>query len=372
MDKKNIDKMIPSAGPWITQKEADYVLDAVKNGWYDNWNGYIKKFEQKFAEYIGVKYAISTSSCTGAMHLALAALHVKAGDEVIVPDITWIATAAVVTYLGATPVFVDVDKDTWTMDPESLKKAITAKTKGIMPVHLYGHPADMDEINKIAKEHGLFVLEDAAPSIGAEYKGRKTGSLGNVGAFSFQGAKLLVTGEGGMLVTNDDKIYEEASFLANQGRSRTVPFLIEKIGYKYKMSNIQAALGLAQLERIDELIEKKRQIYGWYKAKLDGVKGIKLSVEKDYAKSIHWMTSIILEDSYPETREYFTEKLKERNIDTRPLFPPMSGFPMFEKVDNPVSEFVGKRGINLPTPLNLTKEQADYVSDNILELLNNN
>jgi len=239
-----------------------------------------------------------------------------------------------------------------------------------MPVHLYGHPADMEEINKIAKEHGLFVLEDAAPSIGAQYKGKKTGSLGNVGAFSFQGAKLLVTGEGGMMVTNDDKIYEEAAFLANQGRSRTIPFLIEKIGYKYKMSNIQAALGLAQLERIDELIDKKRQIYNWYKAKLGGVKGIKLSTEKEFAKSIHWMASIILEDSYKQSREYFTDKLKERNIDTRPFFPQMSNFPMFKKADNPVSEFVGKRGINLPTPLNLTREQSDYVSDNVLDLLN--
>lgn len=370
MDKKIIDKMIPSAGPSISQKEIDYVSDAVKNGWYDNWNGYIKKFEQKFAEYIGVKYAISTSSCTGAMHLALAALDIKPGDEIIVPETTWIATAAVVTYLGATPVFVDIDKDTWTINPESVKKAITKKTKGIMPVHLYGHPANMDEITKIAKAHGLFVLEDAAPSIGAQYKGKKTGSLGDVGAFSFQGAKLLVTGEGGMLVTNDDKIYEKAAFLANQGRSKTVPFLIEKIGYKYKMSNIQAALGLAQLERIDELIDKKRQIYNWYKDKLEGAKGIKLSVEKDFAKSIHWMTSIVLEDSYKHSREYFTDKLKERNIDTRPIFPPMSGFPMFKKVDNPVSDFVGRRGINLPTPLNLTKEQADYVSDNILDLLN--
>jgi len=369
MEKKIIDKLIQSAGPSITQKEIDYVSDAVKNGWYDNWNGYIKKFEQKFAEYIGVKYAISTSSCTGAMHLALAALDIKPGDEVIVPETTWIATAAVVTYLGATPVFVDVDKDSWTIDPESVKKAINKKTKGIMPVHLYGHPANMDEITKIAKEYGLFVLEDAAPSIGAQYKGRKTGSLGDVGAFSFQGAKLLVTGEGGMMVTNSDEIYEATSFLANQGRSKTIPFLIEKIGYKYKMSNIQAALGLAQLERIDELIEKKRQIYNWYKAKLEGAKGIKLSTEKEFVKSIHWMTSIVLEDSYPYSREYFTDKLKERNIDTRPFFPQMSGFPMFKKANNPVSEFVGKRGINLPTPLNLTKEQADYVSDNIIDLL---
>lgn len=369
MNKKIPNKMILTAGPSISQKEIDYVLDAVKNGWYENWNGYIKKFEKKFAEYVGTKYAITTSSCTGAMHLALAALHLKEGDEVIVPEITWIATAAVVTYLGAKPVFVDVEKDTWTIDPNSIRKVINKMTKGIIPVHLYGHPANMDEIIKIAKEYNLFILEDAAPSIGAEYKGKRTGGLGDVAAFSFQGAKLLVTGEGGMLVTNNDKIYERASFLANQGRDNSTPFFIHEIGWKYKMSNIQAALGLAQLERIEELIEKKRQIYAWYRSRLEGVKGIRLSVEKDWVKSIHWMPSILLENTLQIDREEFRAKLKERNIDTRPTFPPLSSFPMFKKVNNPVAEFVGKRGINLPSPLNLTKEQADYVSESILELV---
>ncbi len=362
-------KMIQTAGPSISQKEIDYVSDAVKNGWYENWSGYIKKFEQKFAEYIGTKYAISTSSCTGAMHLALAALHVKEGDEVIIPETTWIATAAVVTYVGATPVFVDVDRDTWTIDQDSARKAISKRTKGIIPVHLYGHPANMDEIMKIAEEHDLFVLEDAAPSIGAKYKGKKTGGFGDVGAFSFQGAKLLVTGEGGMLVTNDDKIYERASFLANQGRDPNITFFINEIGYKYKMSNIQAALGLAQLERIDELIGKKRQIYEWYKSRLEGVMGIRLSAEKDWAKSIHWMSSVVLEDTIAMEREEFRAKLKEKNIDTRPIFPPMSSFPMFKKANNPVAEFIGRRGVNLPTAFNLSEEQVDYVSKNIKIIL---
>jgi len=299
----------------------------------------------------------------------LAALRFKKGDEIIVPEITWVATAAVVTYVGATPVFVDIDRDSWTIDPDSIKKAINKKTRGIIPVHLYGHPANMDEIIKIAKEYNLFILEDAAPSIGAEYKGKKTGGLGNVAAFSFQGAKLLVTGEGGMMVTNDDKIYERASFLANQGRDANIPFFINEIGYKYKMSNIQAALGLAQLERIDELIKKKRQIYEWYKGRLWGAKGIRLSIEKDWAKSIHWMTSIVLEDNLPINREDFRAKLKKRNIDTRPIFPPMSSFPMFKKANNPIAEFVGRRGINLPTPMTLSKEEADYISENILELI---
>lgn len=362
-------KIIQSAGPSITQKEIDYVTDAVKNGWYENWSGYINKFERKFSEYIGTKYAIPTSSCTGALHLALAALNLHDGDEVIVPDTTWIATAAVVKYVSATPIFVDVDKDNWTISPESTEKAITKKTKAIIPVHLYGHPANMDPIMKIAEENNLYIIEDAAPSIGAQYKGKRTGNFGDASAFSFQGAKLMVTGEGGMLVTSNDKIYERASFLANQGRDPHIPFWITEIGLKYKMSNIQAALGLAQLERIDELIEKKRNIYNWYKARLNGVNGIQLSVEEEWAKSIHWMTSIVLSETVPIERDELRRKLLEKGIDTRPIFPPMSSFPMFKRANNPVAELVGRRGINLPTALNLTKEDIDLVSENVIMLL---
>lgn len=364
-----MEKLIQTAGPSITQKEIDYVMDAVKNGWYENWSGYLKKFEQAFAEYVGTKYAISTSSCTGALHIALAALNIKKGDEVIVPETTWVATAAVATYVGAKPVFVDVDKDTWTMDPTCLERAITKKTKAIIPVHLYGHPANMGPITELAKDHGLYVLEDAAPSTGAQYMGKRTGSLGDLAAFSFQGAKLMVTGEGGMLVTSDDKIYERASFIANQGRDAHIPFRINEIGLKYKMSNIQAALGLAQLERIDELIQKKKDIYSWYKSKLGGREGIQISAEKEWARSIHWMTSIVLDNNAGVGREELTKKLLERNIDTRNIFPPISSFPMFKEAKSPVAEYVGKNGINLPCALRLTKEQVDYVSDSVLEII---
>jgi len=364
-----MEKIIQTAGPSITHKEIEYVTDAVTNGWYENWSGYLTKFEKAFANYIGTTHAIPTSSCTGALHIALAALDIKKGDEVIVPETTWVATASVVNYVGATPVFVDVDIDSYTMDPKSFESAITKKTRAVIPVHLYGHPADMDPINKIASEHSLYVIEDAAPSIGAEYKGKKTGSLSDVAAFSFQGAKLMVTGEGGMLVTNDDSIYAKASLIANQGRDPHIQFFIKEIGLKYKMSNIQAALGLAQLERIDELIQKKRNIYNWYKAKLAGREGIRLSTEKEYAKSIHWMTSVVLEDSVKIERNELTKKLLERDIDTRNIFPPISSFPMYRKANNPIAEFIGKRGINLPCALNLTKEQVEYVADSLLELV---
>jgi len=365
-------KLIQTAGPSITQKEVDYVLDAVKNGWYENWSEYIDRFEKKFAEYIGAKYAIPTSSCTGALHLSLAALKIKEGDEVIVPETTWVATAAVVKYVNATPVFVDIDRDTWTISPERIDKAITKRTKAIIPVHLYGHPSDMDPIKKIASEHSLYVIEDAAPSIGAEYKGKKTGTLGDVAAFSFQGAKLMVTGEGGMLVTSDDEIYERASFLANQGRDPQIPFWINEIGLKYKISNIQAALGLAQLERIDELIGKKRDIYNWYRTRLADIDGIQLSTEKNWAKSIHWMTSIILDNSANMERDELRSKLLKMGIDTRPLFPPISGFPMFKKENNPIAEFVAGNGINLPCALNLSKDKIDFVSECLIDLLNHN
>jgi perosamine synthetase len=362
-------KIIQTAGPSITQKEIEYVTDAVTNGWYENWSGYLTKFEKVFADYIGINHAIPTSSCTGALHIALAALNIKKGDEVIVPETTWVATAAVVNYVGATPVFVDVDIDSYTMDPKSFENAITKKTRAVIPVHLYGHPADMDPINKIASEHNLYVIEDAAPSIGAEYKGKKTGSMSDVAAFSFQGAKLMVTGEGGMLVTSDDSIYAKASLIANQGRDPRIQFFIKEIGLKYKMSNIQAALGLAQLERIDDLIQKKRDIYNWYKAKLAGKEGIRLSTEKEYSKSIHWMTSVVLEDSLKIERNEVAKKLLERDIDTRNIFPPISSFPIYRKANNPVAEFIGRRGLNLPCALNLTKEQVEYVADSLLEIV---
>ena len=364
-----MEKLIQTAGPSITQKEIDYVLDAIKNGWYENWSGYINKFESSFAAYTGVKHAISTSSCTGALHLSLAGLGIKKGDEVIVPETSWIATAAVVTYVQAKPVFVDVDPESFTINPETIESAITKRTKAVIPVHLYGHPSEMDPVIDIAQDHNLWVIEDAAPAIGAEYKGRKTGTLGDIAGFSFQGAKLMVTGEGGMIVTGNDDIFSRVSSLANQGRDPKVQFKINEIGLKYKMSNLQAALGLAQLERIDELIAKKRKIYDLYFSRLSEIAGIQLSIEKKWARSIHWMTSLVLDKNIPLSREDLRSRLLLKRIDTRPFFPPMSSFPMFKKAKNPVAEFIGDRGINLPSALNLTENQINYVCDELIMIL---
>lgn len=362
-------KMILTAGPSITQKEIDYVNDAVRNGWNEHWGDYIKKFEKSFAEYIGVKHALTTSSCTGALHLSLVALGIGAGDEVIVPDISWIATASVVRYVGAEPVFADVLKDSWCIDPKSIENRITEKTKAIIPVHLYGQPADMQEVLRIAKKRNLKVIEDAAPSIGAEYNGKRTGSFGDISGFSFQGAKLMVTGEGGMLVTNNSDLFEVVKHYAEHGRAST-GFEISDIGFKYKMSNIQAALGLAQLERADELISKKIQLYEWYSEGLKNLDGVTLNKRNTkFEKSIYWMSSIILDKNFGITRDELMEKLREKNIDSRPLFPQMSSFRMFKNYDNPVAKHIANNGINLPSGHERTQEEIAYICKNIREIL---
>lgn len=355
------DNMILTAGPSITEKEIAYVTDAVTNGWNQHWGDYLAKFEKSFAAYVGTKHAIATSSCTGALHLILAGLGLKAGDEVIVPEITWIATAAAPSYLGAKPVFVDVEPDTWCMDPAALEQAITPRTRVIMPVHLYGHPANMPAIMRIANRHNIDVVEDAAPSLGANIAGQRTGSFGRAAAFSFQGAKIMVTGEGGMLVTNDSDLYERIKCLGDHGRDPQRTFWNSSIGYKYKMSNLQAALGLAQLERIEELVEKKREIQRWYAEGLRGCPHIQLNAERACYRNIMWMSSLILDERAPMTRDDLMKQLKAANIDSRPFFYPMSVFPMFEKANSPVAERLARQGINLPSGHNLTRDQVQYI-----------
>lgn len=361
--------MILTAGPSITQREIDYVTDAITNGHDEHWGDYIKRFEESFAEYIGVKHAMTTSSCTGALHLSLVALDVKKGDEVIVPDISWVATASVVTYVGATPVFADVYSDTWCICVNDLEKKVNSKTKAIIPVHLYGHPINMSDVIGIARKYNLRIIEDAAPAIGATYNYRKAGSFGDTGCFSFQGAKLLSTGEGGMVVTDDDNTYDRLLFYANHGRLSS-GFEIGDIGYKYKMSNLQAAWGLAQLERINELIDKRREIYYWYRKELSDVDGIQLNKPMNYIEHpVYWMTSIILNKDFGVTRDRLMMELKGRGIDTRAIFPPMSSFPMFKDTNNPVARHIGANGINLPSKHNLTSEEVKYVCDTIKEIL---
>ena len=364
-------KMILTAGPSISSREAVFSYDAAINGWNNEWSKYLSKFEEKFADYVGAKYALATSSCTGALQIALMALDIGPGDEVIVPDETWVATANAVRYVGAIPIFADVEIDTWNIDADSIETLITPKTKAIMAVHMYGHPARMTKILDVARKHGLKVVEDAAPAIGAEWNGKRCGSFGEFAGFSFQGAKLLVTGEGGMLVTSDKALYEKAKKIWDQGRNPAKTFWIDGDGVKFKMSNIQAALGLGQLERADVLIEMKRRVFGWYEEGLSGVPHIRLNKEVSGARSIYWMTSIFLDEAAPISREELMQELKSKNIDTRPVFPAISQYPIWPRQQKaqPTAERVGLRALNLPSGVCLTKAEVMYVCQNIAEIL---
>ncbi|OHX13830.1 GNAT family N-acetyltransferase [Chromobacterium sphagni] len=365
------EKLILTAGPSISAKEAVYAFDAALSGWNGNWSRYLSRFEKSFAEYVGVKHALATSSCTGALQIALMALDIAPGDEVIVPDQTWVATANAVRYVGAIPVFADIELDTWNIDARSVETLITGKTKAIVAVHMYGHPARMSNILAVARQYGLKVVEDAAPAIGAEWQGKRCGSFGDFAAFSFQGAKLMVTGEGGMLVTNDDDLYAKAYKIWDQGRNPSRTFWIDEDGVKFKMSNIQAALGLGQLERVDELIEMKRRIFEWYQEGLEGVPHISLNQEVEGARSIYWMSSILLDKDARIGRDALMQQLKTRNIDSRPVFPAISQYPIWPREQPPQSTamHVGLQAINLPSGVCLSRDEVAYACKHIRSIL---
>ncbi|AFY94669.1 DegT/DnrJ/EryC1/StrS family aminotransferase [Chamaesiphon minutus] len=371
-------QFIPVSGPSITQKEIDYVTDAVTNAWYGDANIYHDKFERAFANYLGVKYAIALPSCTSAIHLSLLALGITTGDEVIVPDVTWIASAAPINYVGATPVFADIDPQTWCISAESLESYITPKTKAIIPVNLYGGMPDMDAIIAIAKKYNLAVIEDAAESIGSEYHGRKAGSFGDTGVFSFHGSKTLTTGEGGMLVTDREDIYQRVLFLRDHGRKPGDKlFYNTEVGYKYKMSSMQAALGLAQLERIEELIDRKRQIFRWYQSELDCIQGLTLNYEPVNTKNTYWMVTIIIDDKMTIEKNQLMDELRKKNIDTRPFFHPLSSLLAYEKLantkttvaNNRYSYKISQHGINLPSGMNMDREKIIYICQEIKKIL---
>ena len=365
------ESLILTAGPSVSAKEGFYSYDAALKGWNSEWSKYLTKFERNFADYVGVKYAMATSSCTGALQIGLMALDIGPGDEVIVPDQTWVATANAVRYVGAIPIFADVELDTWNLDVKSVEGLITNKTKAIMPVHMYGHPARMDGLVALANKYNLKIVEDAAPAIGAEWQGKRCGSFGDFAGFSFQGAKLMVTGEGGMLVTNNDDLYKKALKIWDQGRNPNKVFWIDEEGVKFKMSNIQAAIGLAQLERVDELIEMKRRVFSWYEEILHDVPFITLNKEINEARSIYWMSSIRLDVDAPLSRNELMKILKSRNIDSRPVFPAISQYPIWPKQQSPqpIASLVGNQAINLPSGVCLSKDEVMYVARNIKELL---
>lgn len=360
---------IPISQPSITHKEIDYVSDAVKSGWVSSLGKYIDMFEDEFAVYCGTKYALATSNGTAALHLALASLGLSADDEVIIPDLTFVATGSAVKYIGAKVVSVDIEEDTLCINPECIKKAITSATKAIIPVHLYGHPANMEEIDKIAKEHNLYVVEDAAEAHGAEVNGKKVGGLSHAGVFSFYGNKIITSGEGGMITTDDEDLYKKIRYLRDHAMSKDKRYWHTEVGFNYRMTNLQAALGVAQLGRIEELLAKKKDVFGWYQEGLKDVKGIKLNHEAPWAKNVYWMVCLELEGYGELQRDEFIQKLKANNIDSRPYFYPLSDMPMYAASNTPLTHKVYQRGLSLPSFFDITRDQVDFVCQKVVALL---
>jgi len=350
--------------PSITELEVRYATDAAANGWGEKCYEYINRFEQAFANHLGVKYAIATSSCTGALHMGLAALGIGPGDEVILADINWIASVAPIKHLGATPVFVDILPDTWCLDPEKVEAAITPQTKAIIAVHIYGNVCDMARLLEIGEKYKIPVIEDAAEAIGSVWHGKRAGAIGKFGTFSFHGTKTITTGEGGMFVTNDADFYEYVLTLSNHGRSRTQKkqFWPDLVGFKYKMSNIQAAIGLGQIERVEELIAEKRKVFHLYQ---EGLKTLPLRMnpEPENVTNGFWMPTIVVSEEIPFDRTVLLEKFKENGIDARVFFWPLSRIPLgFEtRYENKVANQVSERGINLPSFHGIESFQQDEV-----------
>jgi len=360
--------MIPVCEPKLSGKELEYVTDCIKTNWISSKGKYITAFEEKFSKYCGAKYGIATSNGTTALHLALASLGIKTGDEVIIPTFTMIATVNSVTYTGAKPVLVDSELKTWNMDPSKIEKKITQKTKAIMVMHTYGHPCDMDLIREIAEKHDLYVVEDAAEAHGAEYKGKKTGSLSDAGCFSFYANKIITTGEGGMVVTNNEKIAEMAKLLRDQA-FEPKRFIHRYVGFNYRITNLQAAIGVAQMDIIDESVNTRRRNAQLYNSLLKDVKGITLPPNASWAKNVYWMYTVLIEDSFGMSRDDLMKFLKGKGIDTRSAFYPVHAQPVYAKQyaseKYPVADELSRKGINLPSGNILTKSQIETVVEAI-------
>jgi perosamine synthetase len=355
--------------PSITEREVAYATDAATNGWGEQCYEYIQRFEAQFAEHLGVRHAIATSSCTGALHMGLAALGVGPGDEVILADTNWIASATPITYLGATPVFVDILADTWCLDPYRVEAAITLRTKAIIAVHLYGNLCDMERLLAIGERHGIPVIEDAAEAIGSVYHGKRAGSMGRFGTFSFHGTKTLTTGEGGIFVTNDADLYEHVLTLSNHGRARgqTKQFWPDMVGFKYKMSNLQAAIGCGQVERIQDLIARKRSIFAYYREHLGSFPGIAMNPEAEGTCIGAWMPTVVFDPDTGVTQEALQTAFAAANIDARVFFHPLSSLPMFEpKPEHHNAWNIPGRAINLPSYHDMTEAEQERVIATLL------
>jgi len=366
---------IPVCSSTLTGNEWKYVKECLDSNWISSKGKFVSEFEQKFADYIHVKYGVSTTGGTTAIHLALESLKIGKGDEVIVPSFTMSGSIFPIIYCGAKPVLVDSELETWNMDVSKIEEKITPKTKAILPIHIYGHPCEMEKILEIAEDHELYVVEDAAEAHGAEYKGKKVGSFGDIGCFSFYANKIITTGEGGMIVTNNKKIYQRAQALKNMAHTEKRRFLHYSLGFNYRMTNLQAAIGLAQLGKIQEFVEARRRNAKLYNKMLADVRGIVLPPEKRWAKNVYWMYSILIEkNKFGASRKELMEKLADDGIETRPFFVPMHKQPFLKKMGLfrnekfPIAEKLGQEGVNLPSSSSLTEEEITLVCKSIMEI----
>lgn len=356
---RTMDYRIPLSQPSISALEVACVTDAVQSGWVSSKGAYIDRFEESFAAYCGTQYALTTSSGTTALHLALLSYGIQAGDEVIIPDLTFISTANAVTYTGAKPIFVDVDKETLCIDIEQVKRAITNKTKAIIAVHLYGHPANIPALQSITQSRNIAVIEDAAEAHGATIQGKRTGALGNCAIFSFYGNKIVTCGEGGMLTTDSADVYHRARHLRSQAMSPTQRYWHTEIGFNYRMTNLQAALGFAQMKRIDEFIQKKRAIFEQYHHHLSSHPKIKLNRTASWAENVFWQVCMEGDGWTSAERDRFMKLLAKRGIETRPYFYPISDMPMYEpssRAQTPVAHQVSEQGLNLPSYFDMNNQ----------------
>ena len=352
--------------PSITEHEITYVADAAANGWGERCYEYINRFEAAFAAHLNVNHAIATSSCTGALHMGLAALGIGPGDEVILADTNWIASAAPIVHLGAKPVFVDVLPDSWCIDPKKAEAAITPQTKAILAVHIYGNLCDMDALLEIGRHHRVFVVEDSAEALGSVWHGKRAGSMGAFGTFSFHGTKTITTGEGGMFVTNDPDLYNKVLTLSNHGRARgqTKQFWPDEIGFKYKISNLQAAIGLAQVERIERLVGRKREIFYAYHDEFRHLNSISMNPEPEGTENGFWMPTVVFSPDTGITREKLQAAFTAENIDARVFFWPLSSLPSFpDAPENTIAYDLPGRAINLPSYHEMTDAEQSRVID---------
>ncbi len=365
--------MIHVCEPMLTGNEEKYVLDCLRTNWISSSGSYLKKFEEGFSRYCGVESGIAVCNGTTALHLALAALGVGPGDEVIVPDFSIVSTAFAVLYCGAKPVCVDIEKDTGNIDPQAIEARITRRTKAIIPVHIYGHPCDMDAIMNIARRHKLFVIEDAAEAHGAQYKGRRVGSFGDAACFSFYSNKMITAGEGGMVLARSVKVADRCRSLKNLAFGKKVRFRHEAVGFNYRMTNIQAAIGLAQLEQIDRMIERRRRNAQLYFQYLRGIEGLVFPVERPDCVNVFWMYGLRVKKSFGMSRDMLMRKLAEQGIETRPYFLGMHTQPVLKKKGialgkYPVSKQWGQEGLYLPSSSSLKEDQIAFIAGKLRRL----